>query len=153
MNDYSSALKYAFLLLKYRPRSTQEITDRLANKQYSRQVIKKVLAHLIEHRFIDDGQFARLFVSSSSSKGWGKRKIAYALHKLGVPKDLSAQALNDDSYYRSRLSHLIEKKLEKLKGQKSAYPKLMRYLASKGFEYNEIAHALQEFKIDIYDNR
>jgi regulatory protein len=152
VTEFNAALKYAFLLLKYRARSTQEIVERLGAKRCSPLIIKKVLVYLEEHKLTNDKEFARLFVSSSSGRGWGKRKIEFKLLKLGISKELSAQTLRDTAYYKSKLREIIEKKLAKYGREKSAYPKLLRYLGSRGFEYNEIVSALQELDITIYEN-
>jgi len=45
------ARAYAFLLLKFRPRSSQEISDRLKQKKYPSSVTKETVEFLKEKKF------------------------------------------------------------------------------------------------------
>ncbi len=144
MEDFKKALNYSFLLLKYRPRSRQEIIQRLSRKKYHPGIIEKVVLNLEENNYINDEEFVRLFVSSAVSRGWGKKRIDYALKKLGVDEQIRTQALPDKQIFREKLKELVDKKISgnKKKDIKS-YQKIVRSLATKGFNYDDIIRELE----------
>ena len=142
MQDYKKALNYSFLLLKYRPRSRQEIIERLSRKKYSSSTIDKVILSLEENRYINDEEFARLYVTSSINKGWGRKRIDYTLKKFGISEDLRSSALEDREVFRERLKELVEKKISGKIRDKKAYQRIIRNLAAKGFDYEDIMQAL-----------
>ena len=152
MRDFNKALNYSFLLLKYRPRAKGELAQRLKLKKYSSSVIKKVLTYLEESAYIDDQEFARLFVSSCLQKGWGRRRIDYTLKKFGVDESIRIEALGDDQIYRERMREIMKKKIAYYKGKKNAFSKVLRSLLSRGFEYSDIMQEMQNVRVNRFEN-
>lgn len=152
MQDYNKALNYAYLLLKYRPRARREIVDRLGKKGYAVSVIDKVLSSLESYNYINDEEFARLFVSSGRLKGWGRKKIDYALKRFGITECLRKEALKDKEVFREDLKELIKKKLSRFKQKKNAYQKIVRYFAARGFDYSDIIKELQDLNFKKFDD-
>jgi regulatory protein len=147
VKDFEKALNYSFLLLKYRPRSRGEIEQRLKRKEFPPSVIKKVVDRLEEYNYINDAEFVRLFVSSSITKGWGKRRIVSALRKLKVSEQLYERFLPDKDTYRNRLRQLIRSKLKSYKGKRNIYQRIVRFLINRGFEYNDIYREMQDIDL------
>jgi len=148
--DFDKALRYAFLLLKYRARSKKEINDRLKRKGYSSSLIDKVIEYLQEYNYLNDEEFARMFVSSSVEKGWGQRRIKFEFKKFGVePKIyerfLATRAFKDKK--KEKINQLIERKMKFYKGKKNSTQKVIRFLLGKGFEYDEIFKALDQLGV------
>jgi len=144
LEDFRKALNYSFLLLKYRPRSRQEIIERLKRKKYSACVIEKVIHSLEENNYLNDEEFVRLFVASSLSRGWGRKRINYALKKLGISEDIRSDAIFDKQAFYERLKELVDKKISNKPRDKKTYQKIIRSLATKGFNYEDIIRALDE---------
>lgn len=142
MQDYNKALNYSYLLLKYRPRARREIIDRLSKKGYPASVIDKVLSSLESYNYINDEEFSRMFVSSGRLKGWGRKKIDYALKRFDITEALRKEALKDKEIFREDLKGLIKKKLFRYKEKKNAYQKIVRYFAARGFDYSDIIKEL-----------
>ena len=150
MSEYSKALSYAFLLLKYRKRSQKELTGRLERK-FSPVVAKKVLRFLKENRFIDDRDFVYSYIESKLSRGFGINKIIYQLKRFGVDEKIVARArkeLYEDngSAYKAQLRKLASKRLAYYKEDKNKYQKLLRYLVSRGFSYSDSQEAINEIR-------
>ena len=148
--DFDKALKYAFLLLKYRVRSKKEIIDRLRRKGYPPSSTDKVIVFLEDYNYLNDEEFARMFVSSSVQKGWGERRIRFELKKLGVvPKFF--ESLLKSKYFKDKkrkiLYQLIERKMCLYEGKKNRPQKIIRFLVGKGFEYDEIFKAMDELGV------
>jgi len=144
LEDFRKALNYSFLLLRYRPRSRQEIIERLKRKKYSAGSIEKVIRNLEDNKYINDEEFTRLFVASSLSRGWGRKRIDYSLKKLGINEELRGNALLDKQAFYERLKELVEKKISNKTKDKKTYQKIIRNLAVKGFSYEDILRALEE---------
>lgn len=151
MEDYKKALNYSFLLLKYRARSEEEIKYRLKRKKYNTKTIEKVLDYLKENNYLNDEDFTRMFVSSSLNKGWGGRKINFALKKLGINEELIEKALVDKKGQREKLRELIKKRLTRYKGDKNLYQKIVRQLVTRGFEYSDILKEMQAIDIGKFN--
>lgn len=153
MEDFRKALNYSFLLLKYRPRSRGEIEERLKRKKYTSSVIIKVLSHLEGYSYINDEEFVPLFISSCINKGWGRRKIDFALKKLKISRSLRERFLSSRSIDRGKLQQLIDRKLQFYKGKKNIYQKIVRFLVGRGFEYKDIFRELKEVDISKFESK
>ncbi len=151
MKEFNKALNYSFSLLKYRARSKSEIESRLKLKGYDSSIIVRVIKYLQEANFINDCEFTRLFTAWKQEKGWGERKIALALKRLGVDKDLINEALRDKEIFRKKIKELIERKINYYQGE-NRYQKILRYLISRGFSYSDARAALNQARLEAYEH-
>jgi len=144
LKDFNKALNYSFLLLKYRARSRNEIISRLKKKGYTLAIRERTVDYLEENNYINDREFAHLFVSYSLEKGWGPVRIDFNLKKLGISEALRKQALEGDFAYNDRVREIIERKLEHYKRRKPSleaakiWQKIVMHLVRKGFDYKII---------------
>ncbi|MEI8348784.1 MAG: regulatory protein RecX [Candidatus Omnitrophota bacterium] len=153
MKDYTKALNYAFLLLKYRPRSQEEIKRRLKRKGYSPSLIENVLQYLLAHQYLDDGAFAHMFVASCLAKGWGARRIDFALKQLGVAESIRKEAQPGKDEVRKSLREIIQKRSSRPRNSKNAYQKLVRHLLTRGFNYADIVSELENIGVDTLESK
>lgn len=143
---YNKALKF----LSYRPRSEKEIRDKLFQKKASSEVIEKVASKLKEKKFINDEEFAKLWIESRNrSKPRSLRLIKLELKQKGISQDLIDKMINDEGLMINDLESakkLVEKRLPRYKGldRQKIYEKLGRYLASKGFGWDTIKQVVDE---------
>ena len=140
---YKKALQYAFLLLKYRPRSIAEIVSRLKKREYPQSIVQSVLSFLQEKRFLDDNEFALLFVASADNKGWGPRKIVANLRKFQVSPEIIQSAMTAHGDFRLGLSDLVDKTIGRYRDP-NRYQKIVRFLLGRGFVYSDILQVLNE---------
>lgn len=106
----------------------------------------KVLAKLIEHRFIDDRRFAEAYVREKSRlSGWGVHKIRSGLKAKGIPSELIAGAMTqiDEDAAAERLEQILVRRARTIKDADpySRKAKLVRYGLSRGFGYGEVVEA------------
>lgn len=107
-----------------------------------------IIDSLQERRFLDDARFARAFVRDKIEfAGWGRRKIALALYKKRVPRDIITEALEsiDMEAYTARLAGLIRRAAEAMGDDARTYEgrtRLYRRAAARGFEPDIIAPLL-----------
>ncbi|MBN3039947.1 MAG: RecX family transcriptional regulator [Candidatus Omnitrophica bacterium] len=149
MKDLDKALNFAFLLLKYRARSINEMKSRLKAKGYSSALRDKVIVYLLDYNYLNDKDFAESYVNSALDKGWGPRKIDYKLKTLGIAQDLRSSTLENIDC-SSRLKEIVLNKLKSLKkrnpdiSKKLLFEKTARFLAAKGFNYQDIYLSLKD---------
>ena len=154
MKDFNKALNYSFLLLKYRARSRNEIVSRLKKKGYASVIRKKVVDYLEDNNYINDKEFANLFVSYSLEKGWGPVRIDFNLKRLGISPQLRKQSLEGDFAYNDRVREIIERKLEYYRRRKPSLPtskiwqKIVMHLARKGFDYKLINQEMDNLGVN-----
>jgi len=153
LKDYTKALNYAFLLLKYRPRSQEEIKRRLKRKGYSPALIESVLQYLLTHRYLDDRAFAHMFVGDCLLKGWGARRIDFALKQLGVAESIRKEVQPDKGEVRKRLREIIQKKISYFQSKKNAYQKCMRYFLARGFSYADVTDELARIGVNTFEGK
>lgn len=159
--DESSYGKLKAVALDYlllRTRSKKEFRDYLFRKtlstydkkgkkiiRYTDAQAKRVYEHFLNTKYLDDELFAKTWVENRNlKKGVSKKKLYQELKQKGIEDYVIEQALRvsgrDDL---GELKKVLAKKAERYKGDNN---KLIRYLASLGFNYEDIKKALEEFK-------
>ncbi|MDP2638027.1 MAG: regulatory protein RecX [Candidatus Levybacteria bacterium] len=146
---YNKALKF----LSYRPRSEKEVRDRLRIKikdlriKDTGQLIDDVIEKLKKQRFINDEEFARLWVENRLRfKPRSSRLIKLELKQKGInPETINSLQLTIDNDLDSARK-LVEKRIGRLKGleKQEIYEKLGRFLASRGFNWDTIKRSVDE---------
>ena len=148
---YEKGLNYALYLLSGQMRTRKEIADKLVLKGYEAPVIESVLQILDENKYLDDVNYAQIYIRSKRSK-YGDYRLDLALIKKGVSQHdlhLARQLLEEDASddYISA-EEIAEKVLEKkiavteidwdrvgsdyaYKGK--LYQKFASFLAGRGF--------------------
>ncbi len=146
------ARDYAFLLLSYRARSLQEISERLLKKGYEREVVKKVVEELEHLHYLDDRAFAREWVEMRLGEKRGKMLIRRELLKKGIEKgiidDSLAEGLRKIASSEDELAwRAIEKRIPRYrKLEKSkAYRRIRDFLIRRGFSIETTENTLDRF--------
>ena len=116
------------------------------------EAIDLLIVELIQFNFLNEERYARSFARGKFRiKKWGKIKIRMALKKRDINFkciDLSMLEI-DDKTYLNTLKELLQKKNDVLK-ETNSYKrkmKLIRYLVTRGYEYDLIHDALVELKL------
>ena len=111
------------------------------------EMAEKVIATLVEEKYLDELRYASAFARDKSSlAGWGETKIRYMLSSKGVPRDIISQALEevDDSKARTRLEKLMENKYRSLKDDPQCRLKMLRFGLGRGYGYDEVTDVLKQ---------
>ncbi len=131
----------------YQERCLFEIQNKLIQLSASESDAKKVIQHLEKFRFYDQKRFAQSFAQGKLRiNKWGKAKIKAALIQKFIDKETIKEALDliDYDEYLSILKGLVHRKNTELSKEKDEWAKkqkILRFLSSRGFSYDEI----QEF--------
>lgn len=107
-----------------------------------------VLDALVKQRFIDESRFAAAYVREKARLNrWGIHKIRTGLRTKQIPEPVIAEALAqlEEMNMSGKLEEILKRKLRTTKA-KNAYElrgKLLRYGTSQGFDYSEVADAVE----------
>ncbi len=143
------ARAYAFLLLKFRLRSENELKTRLKQKGFSPDLAEATVGFLKEREFIDDRVFAKGWVASRLKRPLGLRKIRQELAQKGLDKEVIQSVLNQakEGYDESQIvSRLAEQKFAKLKNIEllKAKARVYGYLVRRGFSPDVVSDILNK---------
>ncbi len=139
----------------YQERCQYEVNLKLQSYGLLLEERDSLISDLISNRFVDEERFAEAFVSGKFRiKRWGKVKIKQHLKQKFISNYSIQKALNTiekEDYFKTAFS-LVEKKNRELDKVKNAFErktKIHAYLASKGYEFEVIENAYQDFLVNI----
>jgi regulatory protein len=133
----------------YQERSHQEVKRKLYEWGFDADDSAKVIVQLMEESLLNEERFAKAVAGGKfRQKGWGRRKITQSLKAKGINEKLIAASLKeiDTEAYEKKLSVLLEKKMDTLKGEHylGKKQKLSRFGISKGYEPELVYKIIQQ---------
>ncbi|WP_028902725.1 regulatory protein RecX [Prevotella sp. P6B4] len=126
----------------------QEMRDKMKRWGMEPDAQNRVIARLVNERYIDNERYARAFVKDKIRYNkWGRRKVMQALWMKHIAGDIQQRILDeiDDSDYLDVLVPLLKQKRKTIKA-KSDYElnqKLVRFALGRGFDFNIIRQCLE----------
>ncbi|MBI2026065.1 MAG: regulatory protein RecX [Candidatus Levybacteria bacterium] len=145
MDDFEKLLNKAFKFLSYRPRSEKEVRDYLIKKKADELTLTRITQSLKENNFLNDTDFAKWWIEQRTKfRPKAQRLIKLELIQKGIGKDLIDKLLQDKSIETltdlDKAKRIAQKKLQRYKNEvpQKQYEKLVRFLASKGFNWDTI---------------
>ncbi len=134
----------AFRYLGRRPHSVRELTQKLRKKKYEDEIVGVVIDELIEKKYLDDKEFARMFVDEKMKlKLWGTIRLRSELIKRGVNGGIIDEVLNEKLPAGNDIEKAIilaEKKIKSLSYRNLPREKLVErvfsFLSSKGYDFD-----------------
>lgn len=140
-DEFNLGKKTAFSYLGYKPRTEKELIKKLKEKKISGKNIDKTLKILKELKYLDDGQYAKMYLEEKlSHKPAGKRLISMKLAGKGINKevieDVMASQYSEEKE-KKKAKELLSKYIKKIKAKSDLdrKQKCYRFLLSKGFDY------------------
>ncbi|MFD1334883.1 recombination regulator RecX [Oceanobacillus iheyensis] len=135
--------------LSYRMRSEKEVSDYLQKKEVDEEHIAEIIKRLKKEKWVDDQQFAEMFVRSrinSSSKG--PKMIQQELFEKGVDgsKITSAFEQYPVEEQKQKVEKLISKKLQSKSkdSHQKRIDQIKQNLMQKGFDSGVISMVIQQ---------
>jgi len=143
-SEYSLCELHAMKLISYQPLSRNGMVQKLVRKGENQDHAERAADRLVELGLINDAEYASMVVRHYSSKGLGRKRVENELYRHGVPKELWDEALeglpesNDKMYtfIRTRLGEDFDN---------DQVRKVTASLYRKGYSWDEIKHALQQY--------
>ncbi|MDR2562846.1 MAG: RecX family transcriptional regulator [Prevotellaceae bacterium] len=121
-----------------------EAESKLRKWQIEISYFPQIINALLSSGYIDQKRYAAAFVADKSRLSkWGAAKIRQALRAKNIPDEIVAQACAaiDPEQTQTTLNELLIKKLKTIKSTadtKKTMAALIRYGASRGFEYEMV---------------
>jgi len=145
--ELSRARQVVFRSLKYRPRSEQEVVEKLRSKDFSDDIIRETVLYFKRIGEINDQRFALGWIRSRLNKPLGIRRIGHELKQKGVTDSIIRQALEEagDGYLESdAVVSLARQRLRQYRAleRTTAKRRLYHYLVRRGFDQHIILTCL-----------
>jgi regulatory protein len=127
--------------------------EKMKRWELSDEAQARVMARLIEERYVDDRRYARAFVKDKIRYNkWGRRKVQQGLWMKRIDKEIQDEVLNeiDEKEYLNVLKPLLKQKRKSIKAN-SDYElnqKLVRFAYGRGFTFDIIRQCLDVSDID-----
>ena len=135
----AKAVKYIGSNLK----TEKQLRDYLKKKEYNFATIDYVMDKLKEYDYLNDENFAKAYILTYSKK-YGKLKLKSQLKMKGIKDSVIENLLED---VQSDSIDLVAKKY--MKNKELTYEnlqKLMRFLYSRGYEFDDINSCVNRLK-------
>ncbi len=135
------AYQKALHFISYRPRSTAEVQNKLAEKGYSEPVIAETIDRLKRNGLLNDSQFAQSWIENRASfRPRSRRVMAYELRRKGIEDETIDQTLNEAVDEEALAYSAGQRQARKLAGLefREFRIKLGAYLGRRGFSYDVI---------------
>ncbi len=129
-------------------RCIHDVRKKIASAGLSPESEERIIARLIEEKFIDEARFCRSFVNDKLRfNEWGRIKTNYELRRKGVAQGVIDEALSqiDEDEYRRVLTDLLRRKKRTVRSVSDAdlFVKLCRFAANKGYEQSLVVQCVR----------
>ena len=138
-SEVKSAFEKGLDILGRRMHSKSEISNKLALKGFSKEVVGEVIKRLEEYHYVDDRLFAKQFAQENSLLS--KKMLSQKLFQKGISRDIIFEIIEDktpddefEQCMRQANKYLRSKQLK----TREDVAKLQMSLARKGFEFEII---------------
>ncbi len=140
--DYKTVFNRALRILARRDHAKNELKIKLANKTLDVEVVDKVLEKLEENGYLNDKAFAFKYLRYRSELGFGPKKIFSEMKNKGIDEQNIRESFDKfDSSWVQLANHVFQKKFGEIKDvetNRKDHEKKIRFLAQRGFSYNDI---------------
>ncbi|NLK93696.1 MAG: recombination regulator RecX [Clostridiales bacterium] len=152
-DNYIKCKETALKIVERSYKTEKQMAEKLKEKGYNIDEIKRTLAFLKEYKFIDNNKIGKMYVTDKSKK-YGEKKIRYDLLNKGFTEEeinKSLEIVDRDTEKQVAKELGIKKYNSLIKREKDIYKlknKLYTYLAGRGFDYSII----KEVEVEIINN-
>ncbi len=143
-NDLGQGRGYVFRLLSARPRSENELRQKLALKGFTPRITRDLTDYFKKLNLINDREFARAWIESRLNKPLGFKAIIKELRQKGIREEIIVELIEQKKASfdePAAVRELAEKRWSRLKNsnkpEESLKSQLYAYLIRRGFS-NEI---------------
>jgi regulatory protein len=139
----AKATSRALNFLGHRQRSENEVRQKLREKEFSDDVIERVLDKLRRNNLIGDAEFAQSWIENRSLyRPRGARMLQQELRQKGISTEIIAAVLPDQKDELINAISALQKILQSKERawenleEKEKYQKATQYLMRRGFNYS-----------------
>ena len=144
--DAQRSWNYALWLLSRRAYTAREIRDKLVKKEATPEVVEETLARLIERKFVNDAEYAAMYVRSRKTQK-GPLVLRQALFRKGVSEEVVSDTLLelDEDSQSETATDLLTKNVWRFNKDdpRKNYAKAYAFLARRGFGSDVVKRAIE----------
>ncbi len=134
----------ALRILVRREHSAAQLRQKLAARGYSPDICDEVIAELSELNLQSERRFAEILVRSRVGQGYGPQRIRAELKEARIDDALALEALEtEDCDFAALAEQARAKKFGDLPEGAAQWQKQYRFLASRGFDSDDIRRVLK----------
>lgn len=149
-SDSSVAFEKAVDYLARGMKTEKQICDYLTKKGYAYEIVSDVVSKLRNYRYVDDRQYAALYVEQNS-KNKGERRLKQELQQRGISAAWAEEAAQSDSETElENASALADKYMKNKSCDLKNLQRLQRYLLSRGYGYDTVASVLRPYHFQAF---
>ena len=155
----AKATNRALHFLGYRARSEAEVRTRLKRDEWPDEVIERVLLRLREQGFLNDENFAEMWVENRShSRPRGARMLQQELRQKGIERETIEAALPDDEAELQNAIFALQKQLRSKErawqnlDERERRDKAIQFLMRRGFNYSSAKTAWTQVQEEENDS-
>ena len=142
----------ALHLLNDMGRTEEQLRRKLERDGYAEDVVEEAVSYVKSFGYVNDGNYARIFIDGRKNKKSKKEIFANLLQK-GIDKEVIERAFEEcygEEDARNAIVQILKKKhYDPEKADKKETQRILGYLTRKGFGYEDIFRVSE--KLDIYD--
>ncbi|MBO5733437.1 MAG: RecX family transcriptional regulator, partial [Clostridia bacterium] len=148
---FEDAKNYAARLISAKSYTVKAMKEKLKNHIGDEEITEKTIDFLKEYKLLDDADFAHRYAHDLVYlKKFGIRQVKWKLKEKGIPDaiiDETIEELDFEYTVSENLQSIMTKKLGKNYDIKNI-AKVKRYLASRGYSFDEINSAFSKIKAE-----
>ena len=145
-DEAERAVQAGLRLLAVRPRSEREIRDRLRRKGFAEPAIEAAIERLRGWRYLDDAEFARLWIEHRQATGpRGRRLLELELRAKGIDPETVAETVETAELDEEATARAVAlKQLSRLArlDPVTRHRRLVGALQRRGFDWDVIRRVL-----------
>ncbi len=134
----------ALRIINARPMSREELRKRLIEKGETPENAEACADWLCRMGLINDAEYAGCVVRHYAAKGYGSARIKQELRRHGVPREMWDEAMLQMPEQDAYLERFIRSRLHD-PGDRAQVKKVSDALFRRGYSWEQIKHALNEF--------
>lgn len=134
----------ALRIINARPMSREELRKRLIEKGETPEDAEACADWLCRMGLINDAEYAGSVVQHYAAKGYGSARIKQELRHHGVPREMWDEAMLQMPEQDAYLERFIRSRLHE-PGDRAQVKKVSDALFRRGYSWEQIKHALNEF--------
>ncbi|WP_312993418.1 regulatory protein RecX [Chryseobacterium flavum] len=135
----------------YQDRCHAEVEQKMKEFLLIDEAREEIILYLLKENFLNEERFTRSYIRGKFYiKHWGKNKIRMNLKQKQISEKMITICLDeiDEDDYRKTIARIYEDYISRQKGlqeyQKKS--KTIKYLMSRGFEYEFILDTIENYK-------
>ena len=132
-------------MLSRRPYSSHDFKSKLLDKGFDEVIVNSVLEEFSELGYLNDLEYAKMYIEDARLKLKGDKKIMYELSLKGIGERITREALAEcEDVPLEDVAAIINTKYASMDiTDYKIKQKITAYLASRGFSYSDINDAIR----------